>query len=73
MAALPATTADRLTDTLRSWLLHHGRREGIAADVYVSPSTVRYRLRQLRELYGERLNDPRWIAELTVALAVGCE
>jgi PucR C-terminal helix-turn-helix domain len=70
LAAVPATTRDRLTDTLRSWLLHHGRRDDIAADLFVSPSTVRYRLRQLREVYGERLQDPRWIAELTVALAV---
>ncbi|KQY07849.1 hypothetical protein ASD37_07610 [Mycobacterium sp. Root135] len=59
---------ERLADTLRSWLVHHGRREEIAADLYVSPSTVRYRLRQLRDAYGERLQDPRSIAELTVAL-----
>jgi hypothetical protein len=69
LAGLPTTTRDRLIDTLRSWLLHHGRRDDIAAELYVSPSTVRYRLRQLRDLYGERLHDPRWIAELTVALA----
>ena len=66
---LPATTRNRLTDTLRSWLLHHGRRDEIATELYVSPSTVRYRLRQLRDAYGERLQDPRCIAELTVALA----
>ncbi len=30
--------------------------------------TVRYRMTQLRELYGELLNDPRTILELTVAL-----
>jgi DNA-binding PucR family transcriptional regulator len=70
LAGLSAATHERLTDTLRAWLLHHGRREDIAAALYVSPSTVRYRLRQLRELYGERLHDPRCIAELTVALAI---
>jgi len=64
--AVPAR--ERLADTLRSWLVHHGRREEIAADLYVSPSTVRYRLRQLRDAYGDRLQDPRSIAELTVAL-----
>jgi DNA-binding transcriptional ArsR family regulator len=66
---LSAATVGRLADTLRSWLLHHGRRDDIAADLHVSPSTVRYRLRQLRDAYGERLQDPRSIAELTVALA----
>ena len=66
---LTVPVRERLSDTLRSWLVHHGRREEIAADLYVSPSTVRYRLRQLRDAYGERLQDPRSIAELTVALA----
>ena len=65
---LSDSARERLADTLRSWLVHHGRREEIAADLYVSPSTVRYRLRQLRDAYGERLQDPRSIAELTVAL-----
>ena len=70
---LPEATQERLTETLRSWLLHHGRRDDVAADLFVSPSTIRYRLRQLREAYGERLRDPRVIAELTVALAAGSD
>jgi DNA-binding PucR family transcriptional regulator len=36
----------------------------------VHAQTVRYRMTQLRELYGDRLNDPRTILELTVALGV---
>ena len=63
-------TAERLAETLRSWLLHHGRREEVAADLVVHPQTVRYRMTQLRELYGDRLNDPTTVLELTVALAV---
>jgi DNA-binding PucR family transcriptional regulator len=31
---------------------------------------VRYRLGQLRELYGDRLDDPETVLELTLALAV---
>ncbi|PRC54945.1 transcriptional regulator, partial [Mycobacterium sp. ITM-2017-0098] len=65
LTGLAAAPAARLADTLRSWLLHHGRRDEIAAELFVSPSTVRYRLRQLRDLYGDRLQDPRSIAELT--------
>src|SRR5690242_11869469 len=32
--------------------------------------TVRYRMTQLRELYGDRLNDPQTILELTLALGI---
>lgn len=63
-------TAERLTETLRSWLLHQGQRDAVAADLFVHPQTVRYRMNQLRELFGDRLDDPRTILELTVALAV---
>jgi hypothetical protein len=61
---------EKLVDTLRSWLLHHGRREQIAAELFVHPQTVRYRMGQLRELYGKRLEDPRTVLELTIALGV---
>ena len=33
------------------------------------PQTVRYRMGQVRELYGDRLLDPGTVAALTVALA----
>jgi len=58
----------KLVETLRSWLLHHGRREEIAADLFVHPQTVRYRMGQLREIYGSRLEDPTTVLELTIAL-----
>jgi len=70
LAGLRAGTAERLAETLRSWLLHHGRREEVAADLVVHPQTVRYRMTQLRELYGDRLTDPASVLDLTVALAV---
>ncbi len=60
---------EKLTETLRSWLLHQGRRAEVAADLFVHPQTVRYRMGQLRELYGDRLEDPRTVLELTLALA----
>jgi len=66
-----ASAREKLTETLRSWLLHHGRREQIAAELFVHPQTVRYRMQQLRELYGARLEDPRTVLELTVALGAG--
>ncbi len=70
LAGLRASTAERLAETLRSWLLHQGRREEVAADLVVHPQTVRYRMTQLRELYGDRLHDPAGVLELTLALAL---
>ena len=67
---LRPATADRLTETLRSWLLHQGHRAAVAADLFVHAQTVRYRISQLRDLYGERLDDPQTILELTVALGL---
>ena len=67
----PAPRASRRSssETLRSWLLHHGRRDEVAAELFVHPQTVRYRMQQLRELYGDRLEDPDWVLRLTLALA----
>ena len=70
LADLAESAREKLTETLRSWLLHHGRREAIAAELFVHPQTVRYRMGQLRELYGKRLEDPRTVLELTLALGV---
>jgi hypothetical protein len=70
LADLGESAREKLTETLRSWLLHHGRRDAIAAELFVHPQTVRYRMGQLRELYGKRLEDPRTVLELTLALGV---
>ncbi|AXO38061.1 PucR family transcriptional regulator [Micromonospora chalcea] len=70
LAALPPATAHRLAETLRSWLLHQGRRDEVAADLFVHPQTVRYRMGKLRELFGDRLHDPATVLDLTIALAV---
>jgi len=69
LADLRPATAEKLTDTLRSWLLHHGRRDDIAAELFVHPQTVRYRVGQLREVYGDRLDDPAFVLDATIALA----
>jgi PucR-like helix-turn-helix protein len=70
LAAERPANAGKLVETLRSWLLHQGRREEVAAELFVHPQTVRYRMTRLRELYGERLRDPDWLLALTIALAV---
>ena len=70
LADLRRSSGDRLVETLRAWLLHRGRRDEVARSLHVHPQTVRYRVSQLRELYGDRLEDPATVAALTVALSV---
>ena len=50
-------------------MLHQGRRDAVAAELFVHAQTVRYRVQQLRELYGDRLEDPQFVLEVTLALA----
>lgn len=66
---LRPSAAEKLTETLRAWLLHHGRREAVAEALFVHPQTVRYRVGQLREAYGDLLDDPQFVLEATLALA----
>ncbi|HLN77137.1 MAG TPA: helix-turn-helix domain-containing protein [Nocardioidaceae bacterium] len=73
LAALSEATRERLAETLRSWLLHQGRREEVAAELHIHAQTVRYRMGQLRELYGDRLTDPRTVRDLVLALAAVCQ
>jgi hypothetical protein len=67
---LRPSTAARLQETLRSWLLHQGRRELVAAELGVHAQTVRYRMAQVRELFGERIAQPETALELIVALGL---
>jgi hypothetical protein len=69
LETVSAASAEKLAATLRAWLLHHGRRDDVATALFVHPQTVRYRMGQLRDLYGDQLLDPRFVLELTVALA----
>ena len=69
LSGLRPASAEKLADTLRAWLLLQGRRDDVAAALFVHPQTVRYRMGQLRELYGDRLEDPDQVLELLIALA----
>ncbi|MDW5593217.1 helix-turn-helix domain-containing protein [Conexibacter stalactiti] len=66
--ALPAAQRERLLETLRGWLAHPARPQAIADELGVHVQTVRYRLRQLRDLLGDALDDPEARFELSVAL-----
>src|SRR3954469_1040627 len=68
LAALPDGPRARLTETLRAWLDRPGQVQAVAAELGVHPQTVRYRIKQLRDLFGERLEDPEGRFELGLAL-----
>ena len=65
---LRSATRERLAETLHAWLLLQGRRDAVAAHLHVHAQTVRYRMGQLREAYGDRLDDPGVVLDLLVAL-----
>jgi hypothetical protein len=65
---LAAGPRERLAATLRAWLDRPGQVQAVAAALDVHPQTVRYRLKQLRELFGARLDDPEARFELALAL-----
>jgi hypothetical protein len=69
LQGLSPGAADRLRETLRAWLLHLGRRSEVADALHVHPQTVRYRMNQVRDLYGDRLDDPATVQALIIALA----
>ena len=65
---LTPVAREKLEETLRLWLLHRGRREAVAEALFVHQQTVRYRVGQLRELFGDDLDDPEVVRDLVVAL-----
>ena len=64
----PPASHQRLRETLAAWLDHQGNVPQVAEALHVHPQTVRYRLGQLRELFGHRLEDPGARFELSLAL-----
>jgi hypothetical protein len=71
LAALAEGPRERLTETLRAWLDRPGQVQAVAAELDVHPQTVRYRVRQLRDLFGDGLEDPEARFELGLALRAG--
>lgn len=58
----------RLEATLLAWLDAHGNVKATAATLEVHPQTVRYRMAQLRELFGSDLESPDARFELLLVL-----
>nr|WP_230202967.1 helix-turn-helix domain-containing protein [Parafrankia discariae] len=68
LAGLPERTRARLAETLLYWLALHGQRRLVAERLHIHPQTVRYRVSQLRELFGDALDDPDTRFELELVL-----
>ncbi|MDQ7805405.1 helix-turn-helix domain-containing protein [Amycolatopsis sp. A133] len=67
-AGLTVKQQTRLAETLLSWLEHNGNTPEIAQALRIHPQTVRYRVSQLSELFGDRLADPAHRLEIQMAL-----
>ncbi|MEU3271649.1 helix-turn-helix domain-containing protein [Saccharomonospora sp. NPDC006951] len=68
MEGLTSKQRDRMLTTLRAWLDAQGNVLDVAEKLAVHPQTVRYRMRQLEAMFGERLHDPESRFELELAL-----
>jgi PucR C-terminal helix-turn-helix domain len=70
LARLRPGQRDRIAETLLAWLLLGENAAEVAQRIHVHPQTVRYRLRQITELFGDQLRDPDFRFELQLALRV---
>jgi len=68
LARLRPVQQDMVADTLLAWLQNAGNARLAAGQLHVHPQTVRYRLRQIQELFGPVLAEPGARFELEVAL-----
>lgn len=67
---LRPSQADRLARTLLAWIESAGDANAAARRLQVHPQTIRYRLRQVSELFGDALTDPDARFRLLLALRV---
>lgn len=68
LAALKKLQRERLSETLLAWLRVGGNARELGAHLHIHPQTVRYRMRQLQDLFGEQMSDPDWKFEMEIIL-----
>jgi sugar diacid utilization regulator len=66
--AFPEAARERLGCTLLAWLGYAGARTTVAEALHVHPQTVRYRMTQLRDAFGDALLDPERRTALQIVL-----
>jgi hypothetical protein len=70
LARLRPAQRDRIAETLLAWLQLGENAAEVAQRIHVHPQTVRYRMRQIHELFGDQLRDPDQRFELQLALRI---
>lgn len=68
LETFPEGARERLATTLLTWLAYAGSRNAVAEALHVHPQTVRYRLTQLRDAFGDVLEDPERRTALQLVL-----
>jgi hypothetical protein len=68
LADLTPKAGERMRETALAYVRHDGNAVAMAAEMHVHPQTARYRIARLRELLGDRLDDPDARFELQLAL-----
>jgi hypothetical protein len=67
---LNSAQQERLAETMLAWFENWGNATAAAQSLQVHPQTVRYRLRQINELFADDLKDPDKRLALEIALRV---
>ncbi|MGH3434314.1 MAG: helix-turn-helix domain-containing protein, partial [Thermocrispum sp.] len=68
LSSLTVKQRERTAQTMLAWLETRGSVSDIARKLDIHPQTVRYRMRQVDELFGEQLDDPDRRLDLEIAL-----
>ncbi len=66
--SLTPNAHERMRETALAFVRQRGNSVEMAAELHIHPQTARYRLARLRELLGDRLEDPDARFELEIAL-----
>ncbi|SFQ22221.1 PucR C-terminal helix-turn-helix domain-containing protein [Amycolatopsis arida] len=68
LLGVPERSRERMAETLSAWLETRGGAPEVAERLRIHPQTVRYRMRRIGELFGDRLTDADERFALMVAL-----
>ncbi|HEY2670183.1 MAG TPA: helix-turn-helix domain-containing protein [Rugosimonospora sp.] len=71
LGGMNAHRRHRLTETLTAWLEGRGSAARMAEKMAIHPQTVRYRMRQIEQIFGEQLDDPDSRFALDLVMRVG--
>lgn len=68
LVSLTPKSRARMTSTASAFIEHQGNAAEMARALHIHPQTARYRVARLRELFGEKLDDPESRFEIELSL-----